>query len=834
MDQIVGAIVTPVVDSLMVRVKKHLRYLISCPKYVRDMRTKMEKLKTTRLGVEGDMNYNNSNSLEVPKEVDPWLEKVRMIDTQVETIPIDVGGCFNLKVRHKLGREAFKIIQDIDISMEEKASIKWTNNPITLAQVDSTKASTSSIPFRDYNDFKSRETTYMKAFNALKADSKPHMIALCGMGGVGKTIMTKSLKKVCMYLFIDSGIVKSLVKLEELYMRSVRRKVNAEGDELVECSKNLHGLEIEFFEEDALPQNMSYKNLKRFRISFGCRLDKNFVRSRYSMENTLMLVNNEYEQPLDSGMNELFEKTQVLYLQVTGIKDFGGGLWASSLQNLRVLHICKCKDLRYLFTIRVANGLKQLEHLKISKCPVLETLVADSDYEISEEKVITFSALKFLSLEGLPMLTSLCKVGNVIELPQLEELILDNLPNFTSIYQHFLKKEAMSTKLKKLDIDNLEKLKEIWPSQLSSNDQVISSQLTVIQVEGCDSLVNLFPCNPMSLLHHLEELTVKYCGSIDVIFNIDLGSSSSSSCVVAEIEEDINSSNLRSIKAWRCWELRQVWKVKGVNDDLPIPGFQNLECIEIRECNRLRNLFTPTTSNFDMKALTKVYINGDHEARNLHTLTISGFTRLEVMFETQQKPISTLFPNLTSITLESCNRIKYLFSPRMAKLLSNLKSIIIGDCHAIEEVVSNIDNEYEEIATSISPHTNTTFFPHLDILHLYHLKSLKRIDGVGANRLTSVTATSIHDKFQNQQLYNTSMCSTSDIIHLLQFPWSFSNLIEVDVDLDHELSWKKTIFPSIDELVKVENVGEAVAADKVVFEGRNNETQSADDDGYEF
>ncbi|KAI3745749.1 hypothetical protein L6452_08156 [Arctium lappa] len=320
----------------------------------------------------------------------------------------------------------------------------------------------------------------------------------------------------------------------------------------------------------------------------------------------------------------------------------------------------------------------------------------------------------------------------------------------------------------------------------------------------------------MSLLHHLEELTVNECSSIDVIFNIDLGSSSSSSsCVVAEIEED-NISNLRSIKVEKCGELRQVWRVKGVlNDDLPILDFQNVECIAIEFCKSLRNIFMLTTSNFDMKALTKVILKGTydweenerdnsqiarpyemvessqveeinvvafpsyliHTYRYLRSLDIYHFEKVEVVFEiestnsrkltttpnnqqpllfhlkdlnlsnmksmahvwkydrnqfliSQQEQLSSSFPNFASITLRSCNHIKYLFSPLMAKLLSNLNSIGIHDCDAIEEVVSYIDNEYEEIATSISSHTNTTFFPHLDILDLSCLKSLKHIDAL--------------------------------------------------------------------------------------------------------
>ncbi|KAJ9542085.1 hypothetical protein OSB04_028591 [Centaurea solstitialis] len=92
---------------------------------------------------------------------------------------------------------------------------------------------------------------------------------------------------------------------------------------------------------------------------------------------------------------------------------------------------------------------------------------------------------------------------------------------------------------------------------------------------------------------------------IDVILNIDL-----ESLRVGEIEEGINS-NLRSVEVRMCKELKEVWRVKGVNNsNLPILGFQIVECIKISGCCSLRNVFTPTTSNFDMRALKKVNIDG--------------------------------------------------------------------------------------------------------------------------------------------------------------------------------------------------------------------------------
>ncbi|GKE94789.1 NB-ARC domains-containing protein, partial [Tanacetum coccineum] len=91
---------------------------------------------------------------------------------------------------------------------------------------------------------------------------------------------------------------------------------------------------------------------------------------------------------------------------------------------------------------------------------------------------------------------------------------------------------------------------------------------------------------------------------------------------------------------------------------------------------------------------------------------------------TQQK---SSFRNLKTIILGVCNNVKYLLSPCMIKILSSLEEIHIYGCDAIEEVVSNGDDEYEEVATSSQ--TDTTFLPRFDCLRLYNLPHLKLIDG---------------------------------------------------------------------------------------------------------
>ena len=130
-------------------------------------------------------------------------------------------------------------------------------------------------------------------------------------------------------------------------------------------------------------------------------------------------------------------------------------------------------------------------------------------------------------------------------------------------------------KLKKLKISSMERLKKIWQS------------------------------TPMSLMHHLEELDVNNCGSIEVLFNIDLG------CNIEEC-----SCCLRSIRVDGLDNLREVWRIKGANDTSHVIScFQAIARISIKKCKRFRNVFTPTTINFDMRALANVEIRDCGESQ---------------------------------------------------------------------------------------------------------------------------------------------------------------------------------------------------------------------------
>ncbi|KAI3518025.1 hypothetical protein L1887_06367 [Cichorium endivia] len=464
--------------------------------------------------------------------------------------------------------------------------------------------------------------------------------ANCGIRKLPSTIgKLKELKLLdltgCVNLRIDDGVLINLVKLEELYMKVDKRAIrftDSNHAELAALSEHLSALEVEFFDNNGIPENMFFMKLDTFKISMGRSLGDSSSLKMHSSENTLVLVTNK-EELLKSRMNELFDKTEVLYLEVDGMDNLQEVLVEScrlpqhSFNNLRSLDVYMCANLRYLFTIPVTSGLMKLERLKISDCPVMEVLAYCEDDGVG---VIQFPVLKYLSLYKLPNLVGFCNSVNVIELPQLVELRLDGLPNFTSIYPEntsatssissnvyvnkpFLKKEVIIPKLDILHVGSMNNLKEIWPYQVSSSDQVTTCMLRKIEVYGCDNIENLFPRNPMWLLRYLEELVVSDCRSIEVLFNIDM------TCI-GESEE--YSSNLRRIWVYSLGKLRELWRTNGESvSDILIRSFQAVEMIEIQMCESFLSVFTPTIINYDVRTLMNVSIDGrspcEEKGRNI-------------------------------------------------------------------------------------------------------------------------------------------------------------------------------------------------------------------------
>ncbi|KAD7478958.1 hypothetical protein E3N88_02094 [Mikania micrantha] len=553
------------------------------------------------------MNYHDDNNSD-------WYscERILLKCTNMTEFPVDFTSYPNLSMLMLMdGNEHLKFPQDIYKRMEklEVVSYEGMYVPPSLLtfQHSITKLRTLSLrSCRFIND----DISFIGSLSNLETLT----LVDCRIGRLPRVIgKLKRLKLLDLSgwvdLRIDDGLFENLAGLEELYLKHnpfLERPIRftkANCEELEILSHGLFALEVELFENMVKPQNMSFKNLERFKISIGCKLKELEDGQGNALTNTIQL-GCECNELSQCKINEIFNKTEGLHLQVNEMNQLEDILTQHQepFSNLIVLHVSKCANLTYLFTVDVASGLKKLEQLIISDCPLMRTLIAVENGMVG---VVKLTKLNFMSLTGLPEMESFW--DNVIELPEMVELILGDLPKFTSIYprvhntsemQSLLNKKVAIPRLERLYVSRMENLKHIWPRE-TVDENINASMLRFISVEECKNLRNLFPLNPLPLLKHLEELVVKECPSIEVLFHMELKSNNN------------YKSKLRSIKVHKLGSLKELWRMINVGHvlnkcDLQIKCFNGVESIKISNCEKFTNIFTPATCNFDLGALTKI------------------------------------------------------------------------------------------------------------------------------------------------------------------------------------------------------------------------------------
>ncbi|KAL8248382.1 hypothetical protein R6Q59_005250 [Mikania micrantha] len=563
------------------------------------------------------MNYQDDNN---PDRYS--CERILLKCTNMTEFPVDFTSYPNLSMLMLMdGNEHLKFPQDIYKRMEKLEVVSYENmyvpSSLLTFQHSITKLRTLSLRSCQFiND----DISLIGSLNNLETLT----FVDCRIGRLPRVIgKLKKLKLLdlteCVDLLIDDGLFENLVGLKELYMRPYYSpikftKVNCEELEIL--SHCLFALEVELFGNKVKPKNISFKNLERFKISIGCKLEVLKDGQGNALAKTIQLVG-ECNELSQCKISEIFNKTEGFHLQVNEMNQLEDILTQHQepFSNLTVLHVSKCANLTCLFTVDVASGLKKLERLKISDCPVMRTLVA---VEYGMEGVVRLQKLNFMSLTGLPELESFC--DNVIELPEMVELILGDLPKFISIYPHvhntsemqsLLNKKVAIPRLEKLYVSRMENLKYIWPRE-TVDENINASMLRFISVKECKNLRNLFPLNPLPLLKHLEELVVKECHSIEVLFNMELESNNN------------YKSKLRSIEVRKLGSLKELWRMINVGhvlnkSDVQIKCFNGVESIKISNCEMFTNIFTPATCNFDLGALTEIitkYVGGEDDQTN--------------------------------------------------------------------------------------------------------------------------------------------------------------------------------------------------------------------------
>ncbi|KAH9754596.1 putative disease resistance protein [Citrus sinensis] len=354
----------------------------------------------------------------------------------------------------------------------------------------------------------------------------------------------------------------------------------------------------------------------------------------------------------------------------------------SKLKNIRVE---RCDKLKNVFPLVIGRGLQQLQSIEVSSCQNMEVIFAakrgDESSNNNGTEVIELTQLRKLELRSLPQLTSFCTGDLHIEkvFPNLEELIVDE--------------------------KHIGLFPEDWLCKLKCLDVRLDESSTILSLD--DFLQRFHTIKILSIGGNNEALFTSF-----------------------ENVENGKEARMRGIN--HCRELKQIFKQESTNTN-------NLEQLEIFECDNLTNLVPSLTS----------------------------------------------FQNLTTLTVCDCSRMIHVLTSSTARSLMRLRRMKIGFCKMITEIVADEDDEGDNYAAK-----DEIVFSKLKELQLWDLESLTSFSCSGNNCAFKFPSleTLVVENCPNMKIFSEGKLSTPKL-QIVQLSVFHNKLWAWDRDLNTTIQY---------------------------------------------
>ncbi|KAH0683032.1 hypothetical protein KY290_021615 [Solanum tuberosum] len=234
-------------------------------------------------------------------------------------------------------------------------------------------------------------------------------------------------------------------------------------------------------------------------------------------------------------------------------------------------------------------------------------------------------------------------------------------------------------------------------------------------LDDCDSLTHLLKihCQNNIPFPELERLEVSRCRGLQYVFCVPLAGGSWTVVCPNDEEEEISRRTREVIKFPNLYEL-DLHSLECLthfcSDSVEGIEFPRLREMSFFELPEFQN-FLPTTNNsithsnplFDEKV----------SCLSLEELSIDGANSISALCS-HQLP-TTYFSKLESLYVSNCGKLRNMMSPSVARGVFNLRILKIDGCQSMEEVITEEEQQGEEIMT------NEPLFPLLQELRLQSL-----------------------------------------------------------------------------------------------------------------
>ncbi|XP_052724944.1 uncharacterized protein LOC108347396 isoform X2 [Vigna angularis] len=349
-----------------------------------------------------------------------------------------------------------------------------------------------------------------------------------------------------------------------------------------------------------------------------------------------------------------------------------------SLQDLQQVSISNCQTLKSLFPTSVANHLVKLH---VRACATLVKIFVETETASEvETKQFNFHCLTSITLWELPELKYLYPGKHTLEWPMLTHLDIyhcDQLKLFKTEHHS----DEFSDKKDQLGISIHQQpafsVKKVFPKlvQLSLKKEdamaILQGQLQVIPsiehqaITWKDTRIGQgqFGANVAQLLQNLKLLKL-------MCYHEDDKSNIFSSGLLEEIP---NIENLEVV----CSSFTEIFCSQGPTND----------CSKV--LLKLKRLHLKNLPQLNTIGLEHSWV--EPLLKTLETLEVFSCPNMKIL-----GPSTLSFSSLTTLSVDECHGLLYLFTSSTAKRLGQLKHFSIRDCQAIQEIVSKEEDHESE------------------------------------------------------------------------------------------------------------------------------------------
>ncbi|KAH7521876.1 hypothetical protein FEM48_Zijuj07G0078500 [Ziziphus jujuba var. spinosa] len=368
--------------------------------------------------------------------------------------------------------------------------------------------------------------------------------------------------------------------------------------------------------------------------------------------------------------------------------------------------------------------------------------------------------------------------------PRLKNLHVENNPDILQIVNYWSSSHIAFPVLETLFLCNLVSLESVCSGELPRGS---FKHLTIIQVEKCPKLKNLFTFSTALHFLQLQEIKVVDCDNLKEI-------------VVDENEENFEAQDCTKLGPFIPGRVS-----KNIRDDAlhylfdEKVGFPSLEKLVIEGLHKLRTIWHTQLDPNSFCKLTEIQVDACQSLirilepcilqrldSNVRVLDIRNCGSLQAVFnDTLLAPHhSEMFScrNLCEVYIRNCRNLKNVFPAYMARNrnLKKLQTLWIHHCETVEEIIG------EEVG--VEEATMPKFvFPSAKDVCLYNLPQLSSFyPGMHTSKWPSLTEFLVYRCDKLEMLAAESSCLQQQHHHLgipTYKQLSFSNLKTLALDM---------------------------------------------------